>query len=98
MSALTGKGSQKQHTYLYWEFHYDGGKGPWSVALRSGDWKVVRDNFREADYMDHLELYDISEGIEPVDKSAVNPEKLEELKTLMSGIREVSPAFPFPAD
>ncbi len=48
--------------------------------------------------MDHLELYDISEGIESVDKSAVNPEKLEELKTLMSGIREVSPAFPFPAD
>lgn len=98
LPALTGKGSQKQHSYLYWEFHYDGGKGPWSVALRSGDWKVVRDNFREADYMDHLELYDISEGIEPVDKSAVNPEKLEELKTLMSGIREVSPAFPFPAD
>ncbi|WP_257091498.1 sulfatase/phosphatase domain-containing protein [Sphingobacterium sp. E70] len=28
---------QKQHDYLYWEFHEDGGR----QALRKGDWKLI---------------------------------------------------------
>jgi arylsulfatase A-like enzyme len=36
---LTG-GEQKQHEYLYWEFHSQGGKR----AVRKGDWKAVQRN------------------------------------------------------
>ena len=37
LPTLTGKGKQKQHKFLYWEFHEQGGR----IALRKGDWKLV---------------------------------------------------------
>src|SRR5581483_7017050 len=36
--TLLGKGDQKTHEYLYWEFHEGGSK----QAVRFGDWKAVR--------------------------------------------------------
>jgi arylsulfatase A-like enzyme len=36
--TLLGKGEQKPHAYLYWEFHEGGSK----QAVRFGDWKAVR--------------------------------------------------------
>jgi arylsulfatase A len=36
--SLTSKGAQKQHDYLYWEFHENGGR----QAVRQGSWKAVR--------------------------------------------------------
>ncbi|PRD48947.1 arylsulfatase [Sphingobacterium haloxyli] len=38
LPTLTGKGKQRKHRYLYWEFHEDGGR----QAVRSSDWKLVR--------------------------------------------------------
>ena len=40
--TLTGRGKQKQHDYLYWEFYEQGGK----QAVRSGKWKGIRLNVK----------------------------------------------------
>lgn len=99
LPALTGKGEQAVHDYLYWEFHNDGGRGPWSVALRAGDWKVVRDFFREPDYIRNLELYDLSSDIgETNDLGADNQEKRDALGMLLQECHEAVPSFPFPGD
>lgn len=99
LPVLTGEGEQPEHDYLYWEFHYDGGKGPWSVALRSGDWKVVRDCFRESDYVNHLELYNIAGDIgETSELGADNRDVLETLGGLLEKSHRDAPAFPFPGD
>ncbi|GMV93120.1 MAG: arylsulfatase [Candidatus Hydrogenedentota bacterium] len=45
---------QKQHEYLYWEFH----EGGFKQGVRSGDWKAVRNGKDEP-----LELYDLSTDI-----------------------------------
>lgn len=39
--TLFGGKGQKQHEYLYWEFHERGGR----VAVRMGNWKGVKLNF-----------------------------------------------------
>ena len=46
---------QKQHEYLYWEFHEQGGK----TAVRMGNWKAVK---RDIDKVPQgaTELYDLS--------------------------------------
>src|SRR5207245_6528193 len=36
--ALRGKGRQRQHEFLYWEFHEQG----FQQGVRMGDWKAVR--------------------------------------------------------
>jgi arylsulfatase A-like enzyme len=36
--SITGRGDQKRHDFLYWEFHEKGFK----QAVRHGDWKAIR--------------------------------------------------------
>ncbi|HEV3079953.1 MAG TPA: arylsulfatase [Gemmataceae bacterium] len=50
LPTLLGKGEQKQHDFLYWEFHERG----FQQAVRMGDWKAVRSAWGEP-----LELYDL---------------------------------------
>ena len=50
LPTLLGKGEQKQHDFLYWEFHERG----FQQAVRMGDWKAVRSAWAEP-----LELYDL---------------------------------------
>src|SRR5690606_36720780 len=42
-ATLTGKGKQKQHDYLYWELHEQGGM----QAVRQDNWKGVLLNARK---------------------------------------------------
>ncbi len=49
--VFTAKGVQKEHKFLYWEFHEGGTK----QAVRMGNWKAVRFGTE-----DPLELYDLS--------------------------------------
>ena len=51
LPSLVGKGTQKQHEFLYWEFHERG----FQQAVRTGDWKAVR-----AKQGQPLELYDVA--------------------------------------
>lgn len=53
--TLTGRGAQRAHDYLYWEFYEAGGKR----ALRMGKWKAVRNDLRDRPDAP-IELYDIT--------------------------------------
>ncbi|MCR9246144.1 MAG: arylsulfatase [bacterium] len=55
VAELTGKGQQRQHDYLYWEFYEAGGKR----AVRMQQWKAVQNGLRD-DPDAPIELYDIT--------------------------------------
>ncbi|WP_345247615.1 arylsulfatase [Nibrella saemangeumensis] len=87
LPTLLGKGNQKQHPYLYWEFHEQGRK----QAVRQGNYKLVyllKDN--------QIELYDLSrDPAEQHNITAQNPEVVSRLKSLMEQARVPSAEFPF---
>jgi arylsulfatase A-like enzyme len=90
LPELIGK-KQKEHEYLYWEFHEQGGK----MAVRKGDWKAVKLNV-DKDPQGSTELYDLSsdEG-ETTDLSASNPEIVKKMEELMKQAHTASEVFPF---
>lgn len=87
-TLLTQEG-QKQHDYLYWEFHELNGR----EALRMGNWKLIRQPIVGQTI---LELYDLSTDIhEDNNLSEQQPEKVKELAAIMDGARTESPLFNF---
>lgn len=88
--ALTGKGTQQKHEYLYWEFHENGGK----QAVRQGNWKAVRLDAKKNGGT--IELYDLSKDpAESTNIAAQNKSKAEELGKLMDRSHVPSTIFPF---
>lgn len=82
---------QKQHKYLYWEFHELGGR----MALRAGDWKIVQYNVLK-DPPGSFELYNLKDDPSEKDNVAAKfPKKVKELKKAMLRERVPSDAFPF---
>ena len=80
--VLTGKGIQKEHEFLYWEFHEGGTK----QAVRMGKWKAVRFGTHES-----LELYDLSVDIhEDRNVAAQNPEIIAKIETYLKSARSES--------
>ena len=55
---LTGKGKQKAHDFLYWEFHERGGK----LAVRMGKWKAVANSVKSKKEL-VIELYDLEKDL-----------------------------------
>lgn len=89
LPTLYSKEGQKQHDYLYWEFHELNGR----EALRSGNWKLIRQPIVGETI---LELYDLSNDIhEDHNLAQQNPEKVKELEALLDGARTESPLFNF---
>jgi arylsulfatase A len=90
LPELIGK-EQKQHDYLYWEFHEQGGKS----AVRTGNWKAVGNVF--ADSLKYkTELYDLSEDIgETTDIAASHPDIVEKMDKIMRQAHNPSEIFPF---
>jgi len=89
--TLTGKGTQKEHKYLYWEFYEWDGK----QALRMGKWKAVRNNVNKIANAP-IELYDIT--IDPAEKNDVarqHPETVEQVERYFAEAHEDSPAWKF---
>jgi arylsulfatase A-like enzyme len=79
LPTLTGKGSQDQHPYLYWEFHSQGGK----QAVRKGRWKAVKLNVTR-DEPDVFELYDLdTDASESHNVASQYPEVSKQLQTLL---------------
>ena len=82
---------QRQHDYLYWEFHENGGR----QAVRRGQWKAIRQNVSN-DANAPLELYDLS-----VDKGEKNnvadrhPDVVRELSRLMQEAHTPDKNWPF---
>lgn len=91
--ALTGKGEQKNHDYLYWEFHEQGIRR----AIQVGDWKLVQYNLSKP-AKTNTELYDLSKDLgESNDLSKEHPEKTAELLKLIATARTRSKDFPVPS-
>lgn len=78
--VLTGNAdAQKEHDYLYWEFHAENGK----QAVRKGDWKAVRLNVKCPDKT-VVELYDLaSDPYERNNVAAGHPDIVMQLTALM---------------
>lgn len=82
---------QKEHEYLYWEFHELGGK----TAIRSGDWKAVKLNIDKTP-QGATELYDLTKDPgETNNVAAANPEIVKKLEVLMVQAHKPSEVFPF---
>ena len=82
---------QKEHEYLYWEFHEKGGR----QAVRKGKWKAVKYNvFDQPD--EPLELYNLEEDSgEENDVATDNTEIVAEMKKIIETARTPSDVFTF---
>ncbi len=88
---INDKKAQKQHEYLYWEFHELGGR----QALLMGDWKAVRYNVFDTENST-IELYNLSEDIgETNNVSQEHPEIIKKVETLFQKARIPSETFSF---
>lgn len=90
LSELLGK-EQKQHEYLYWEFHELGGR----QAVRKGDWKLV--SYQVFDpAKTTIELFNLAEDISEENNVAEkHPEIVKELSELLKTARTEATDFPF---
>ena len=89
--TLFGKSQQKKHTYLYWEFHEQGGK----IAVTKGNWKAIWLNVSNPEQT-KIELYDLSKDIHEDNNVARQyPDRVAELDQIMRKAHTDSPAFMF---
>jgi len=78
MPTITGKGKQKKHDYLYWEYPERRGQ----QAVRLNDWKAVRDSIRDGNIK--IRLYNLKDDItESKDLSEKYPEIVKEIEDIM---------------
>lgn len=91
LPALLGQPNQKQHDYLYWEFHEGGGK----MAVRKGNWKAVRLNVSRPEKT-VTELYDLSKDLqEREDIASQHPDIMAEMAKIMEGAHVRSDVWDF---
>jgi len=86
--------NQKQHEYLYWEFHEKGGR----QAIRKGNWKAVRYNVLK-DPEAPIELYNLSKDIgEEKNLASEHPDIIVEMEKIFKEARTPSDIFAFGQD
>jgi arylsulfatase A-like enzyme len=84
--TLLGKGGQKQHEFLYWEFH----EGGFQQGVRMGDWKAVREKLGGP-----LELYNLREDLgEKNDVAARHPDVEARIEAYLKTARTEDPRWP----
>ncbi|MCB0670178.1 MAG: arylsulfatase [Saprospiraceae bacterium] len=94
LPTLLNEGSQKEHDYLYWEFHEKGGR----KALRQGDWKIVKYDLEQSPDQTP-QLFNLKDDpSESHDLAEENPEKLQELSQLMKNARTPNEVFKLPGE
>jgi arylsulfatase A len=90
LPSLLGK-KQKQHEYLYWEFHEQGGK----IAVRMGNWKMVKHNV-DIPANSTIELYELATDIGETNNIATaNPEIVRTMEEIIKQAHKPSEVFPF---
>ncbi len=94
LPTLLGRGEQRRHEFLYWEYHERGG----SQAVRLGDWKAVRQKIMaRAD--GPIELYDLAgDAGEQENIAAAHPDVVAKVAGLFVSARTPSKEFPTPLD
>ena len=91
LPTLTGKGKQKEHAFLYWEFHEQGGR----QAVRMGNWKGVREKVF-SDPNGPVELYDLNKDPKETKNLADKyPAVVEKIKIIMQREHVENKDFPF---
>lgn len=89
LPSLNGHGEQKEHDYLYWEFHENNGR----QAVRKGDWKAVKYDVHNNG---SIELYNLKIDVsEKFNLADAYPQKVAELDSLMKVSRTESELFDF---
>jgi len=88
LPTLLAQGDQIEHDFLYWEFPEYGGQ----LAIRMGDWKVVKSHLKDYKNEPTLELFNLKTDIgETTNLADQHPEILERAaKILKSQHREPS--------
>ncbi len=93
-SLLGHEAEQKQHDYLYWEFHEQGGK----QAVRWKNWKGIKLNAKSDDE-DLFELYDLSGDVsEKYNIAEKYPDIARKILGFMEEAHQESDIFPFEQD
>ncbi|MEG1905618.1 MAG: DUF4976 domain-containing protein, partial [Bacteroidales bacterium] len=91
LPALLSKEGQKEHDYLYWEFHEMNGR----QAIRKGNWKAMRQNISSKNGP-VFELYDLSKDLHEDNNVADQyPEIAAELDNMLDSVRTQSEMFNF---
>jgi arylsulfatase A-like enzyme len=91
LPTLLGRDGQKEHEYLYWEFHEKGGR----QAVRKGNWKAVKYDVLKNPQAP-LELYDLREDIgEENNLAQLHPDLVKEMQTILDTARTESSIFTF---
>lgn len=84
LPTLLSDRNQEKHEFLYWEFPSYGGQ----VAIRMGDWKVVRQNLKNKKEPT-LELYDLkNDPTETTNVAKNHPEIIEKASEIFKRERE----------
>ena len=87
--TLLGKGKQKKHDYLYWEFHEGGSK---QAVLLRGRWKGIRLDAPEGP----VQLFDLKNDLaEKKDIASTRPKILARIEKIMETAREDNPHWQF---
>ena len=94
LPELLGQNDQKNHEYLYWEFHEKGGR----QAVRLGKWKGVVYNVNAAK-KGELQVYNLeTDPSEEYDIAEENPQIVAKMKTIMKEARTESDVFKFKSE
>lgn len=89
--TLTGRGRQRHHRFLFWDFNGYGGQ----QAVRMGQWKGVRQNLEKGST--EIELYNLRDDpAERLNVAAQHPRIIRELERVMRENHIPSPIFPVP--
>ncbi|KQC31412.1 arylsulfatase [Flagellimonas eckloniae] len=89
--TLLDEGVQKNHKYLYWEFHAKGGR----KAIRKGRWKLV---YYQVGNLENstLELFDLeNDPSETTNLAEEKPKLFKEMKEILMNARTSSDVFRF---
>lgn len=80
LPTLLSNEEQVQHDFLYWEFPEYGGQ----LAIRMGDWKVVKRNLKNKKKEATLELYNLKTDIRETNNVAdEHPEIIEKANSIL---------------